>query len=82
VRSAAEQGQVWTGELNDPYSFVATVGFYDTTLRDGEQAVGVVLNPAEKLEIARALAAAGVQRIESWLPAGVVGRCRRDETDC
>ena len=45
-----------------------TVGLYDTTLRDGEQSVGVVLMPEEKLEIARALDAAGIDRIEAGFP--------------
>ncbi|MDX6386306.1 MAG: hypothetical protein QOD85_108, partial [Gaiellaceae bacterium] len=27
----------WTGALNAPHTFTADVGFYDTTLRDGEQ---------------------------------------------
>jgi len=59
---------IWTGEVNRPYAFEAEVGFYDTTLRDGEQTVGVVLDPQQKLEIARGLAAAGVERIEAGFP--------------
>jgi isopropylmalate/homocitrate/citramalate synthase len=59
---------IWTGELNRPYELEAKVGFYDTTLRDGEQTVGVVLMPEEKLEIARALSEAGVERIEAGFP--------------
>src|SRR3954470_5914191 len=45
-----------------------SVGLYDTTLRDGEQSVGVVLTPEEKLEIARALDEAGIDRIEAGFP--------------
>jgi isopropylmalate/homocitrate/citramalate synthase len=59
---------IWTGELNRPHALEAEVGFYDTTLRDGEQTVGVVLMPEEKLEIARALSEAGVERIEAGFP--------------
>jgi isopropylmalate/homocitrate/citramalate synthase len=60
--------EIWTGEVNVPYAFEAEVGFYDTTLRDGEQTVGVVLDPQQKLEIARALADAGIERIEAGFP--------------
>ena len=60
--------EIWTGEVNLPYAFEAEVGFYDTTLRDGEQTVGVVLDPEQKLEIARGLADAGVERIEAGFP--------------
>jgi len=58
----------WTGELNDPYAFDAEIGFYDTTLRDGEQTVGVVLTPEDKLELARGLDALGIERIEAGFP--------------
>src|SRR3954468_10388935 len=59
---------IWTGELNDRYAIGGRVGLYDTTLRDGEQTVGVVLNPDEKLEIARLLDDLGVDRIEAGFP--------------
>jgi isopropylmalate/homocitrate/citramalate synthase len=60
--------EFWTGELNDPYAFTAHVGFYDTTLRDGEQTVGVVLTPEDKLELARGLDELGIERIEAGFP--------------
>src|SRR5205807_9726421 len=44
------------------------VGFYDTTLRDGEQTVGVVLSPADKVELARGLDGLGIERIEAGFP--------------
>ena len=63
-----DRSRVWTGDLNanalEPQPRV-TVGLYDTTLRDGEQTVGVVLSPEDKLAIARALDEAGVDRIEA-----------------
>jgi isopropylmalate/homocitrate/citramalate synthase len=58
----------WTGAINEPFAFRAEVGFYDTTLRDGEQTVGVVLDAEQKLEIARALDELGIERIEAGFP--------------
>jgi isopropylmalate/homocitrate/citramalate synthase len=66
-----DRSKLWTGDLNtmalEPQPRVM-VGLYDTTLRDGEQTVGVVLAPEEKLAIAKALSAAGVDRIEAGFP--------------
>src|ERR1700686_381999 len=65
---------IWVSELNGRpevrRDFVPhrEVQFYDTTLRDGEQSVGVVLMPQQKLEIARALDSLGVGRIEAGFP--------------
>lgn len=43
--------------------------FSDTTLRDGEQMPGATLDPAEKLQIAKALEAAGVHSLDAGFPA-------------
>jgi isopropylmalate/homocitrate/citramalate synthase len=60
--------EIWTGALNDAYRLGGSVGLYDTTLRDGEQTVGVVLDAEQKLEIARLLDELGIDRIEAGFP--------------
>lgn len=45
------------------------VTIFDTTLRDGEQAAGGLLNAREKLDIARQLETLGVDVIEAGFPA-------------
>src|SRR5882762_9381609 len=70
----ADKKGFWVSELNDRpdvqknFPTCRPVQFYDTTLRDGEQSVGVVLTPRQKLEIAEALDGLGVGRIEAGFP--------------
>jgi isopropylmalate/homocitrate/citramalate synthase len=73
--------QLWTGELNrralgESPDAPARVGLYDTTLRDGEQTVGVALDPEQKLAIARAIDPLGIDRIEAGFP-----RVSKDDTE-
>jgi isopropylmalate/homocitrate/citramalate synthase len=72
--SAQSPNGFWVSELNrrpevrKGFAPQRAVKFYDTTLRDGEQSVGVVMTPAQKLEIAHALDDLGVGRIEAGFP--------------
>ena len=65
---------LWTSDLNEKpevqtgFDRAKRVRFYDTTLRDGEQTIGVVFTPDEKFEIACALSDLGVSRIEAGFP--------------
>jgi isopropylmalate/homocitrate/citramalate synthase len=63
-----DRSLIWTGADGELPLAGRRVGLYDTTLRDGEQTVGVVLDPEAKLEIARALDRLGVDRIEAGFP--------------
>lgn len=71
--SMNSSSQIWVSDLNaraevrDAFP-TAPVRFYDTTLRDGEQTVGVVFSPQQKVEIARKLDELGVSRIEAGFP--------------
>ncbi len=74
MSSAVSQDKIWISDLNrreevrSGFDRTRPVRFYDTTLRDGEQTIGVVFTPQEKYQIACALADLGVGRIESGFP--------------
>ena len=61
--------------------FASKLRFFDTTLRDGEQTPGVLLNPDQKLEIATRLAEVGVDVIEAGSAAASAGRAGSDPLD-
>jgi len=64
----------WVSELNQKADvlgenhFPKTLDFYDTTLRDGEQTIGVSWDKYDKLEIAKMIDSLGVRRIEAGMP--------------
>ncbi len=64
----------WTTDLNeadnvqDGFDRSKPVRFYDTTLRDGEQSVGVCFSAEDKFQIACKLSELGIGRIESGFP--------------
>ncbi|HUF95017.1 MAG TPA: 2-isopropylmalate synthase, partial [Acidimicrobiia bacterium] len=49
------------------------VTVFDTTLRDGEQAPGIALNPDQKLRIALQLELLGVDVVEAGFPVSSEG---------
>jgi len=49
------------------------IRIFDTTLRDGEQSPGASMNIVEKVEVARALAALGVDILEAGFPIASPG---------
>ena len=68
-----DRSLIYTGDINessmDTSAFAGRrIGLYDSTLRDGEQTVGVVLTPEDKLVIAKSLDRLGVDRIEAGFP--------------
>lgn len=74
MHSSIQRDKIWTSALNERdevrggFDRSRPVRFYDTTLRDGEQTIGVVFTPEEKFDIARRLSDLGVGRIEAGFP--------------
>ena len=56
-------------EVRSVLHFPKEIKIHDITLRDGEQQTGITFTRAEKVEIAKLLASAGVHRIEAGMPA-------------
>lgn len=76
VEDKMEQNNYWLSNYNEIQNvkdemnkMKKKIKIYDTTLRDGEQSIGVSMNSEDKLSIAKKLALAGVDRIEAGFPA-------------
>jgi isopropylmalate/homocitrate/citramalate synthase len=71
----SERGKWWVSpsnyeaEVTKEFHFAPNIEILDTTLRDGEQQAGIVLNLKDKVEIAKKLDEVGVHRIEAGTPA-------------
>jgi isopropylmalate/homocitrate/citramalate synthase len=69
-----EEQLFWVSEHNKSTEvlgethFPRSLKFYDTTLRDGEQTVGIAFDKGEKLQIAKMVDELGVDRIEAGMP--------------
>ncbi|MCE1197052.1 2-isopropylmalate synthase [bacterium] len=73
--SYQREGKWWVSpynfkpEVTRPRGQPAKVLIHDATLRDGEQTPGVVFRKEDKVRMAKALDAVGVDRIEAGMPA-------------
>jgi len=69
-----ENQYLWVSDINRQADvlgethFPPRLKFYDTTLRDGEQTIGVTWDKEEKLQIAKMLDELGIYRIEAGMP--------------
>ncbi|MEM4576000.1 MAG: hypothetical protein QW701_00910 [Candidatus Nezhaarchaeales archaeon] len=60
-------------EVRELMELPSLVIIHDTTLREGEQAAGVIYRPEDKLYIAKLLDEVGIQQIEAGFPAASKG---------
>jgi isopropylmalate/homocitrate/citramalate synthase len=66
-------------EVMNEAHFPKSLKIYDTTLRDGEQTIGIAFDKEEKLEIAKLLDEMNVDRIEAGMP--VVSKMDREAVE-
>jgi isopropylmalate/homocitrate/citramalate synthase len=59
----------YESEVTSQFHFAQDIDILETTLRDGEQQPGIVLNRTDKVAIAKMLDEAGIHRIECGTPA-------------
>ncbi|MHA1269458.1 MAG: LeuA family protein [Candidatus Helarchaeota archaeon] len=65
-------------EIKKQYKFASSITFSDTTCRDGEQQVGVVFTPEQKVEIVQMLGEVGISLVEVGYP----GVSKEEERAC
>ncbi|NVM54898.1 MAG: hypothetical protein HWN66_14435 [Candidatus Helarchaeota archaeon] len=65
-------------EVTKQFNFSSNINFADTTCRDGEQQVGVVFTPEQKVDIVQTIAASGITLIEVGYP----GVSKEEERSC
>jgi len=65
-------------EVTKNYKFASSITFSDTTCRDGEQQVGVVFTPEQKVEIVQLLGEVGISLVEVGYP----GVSKEEERAC
>jgi methanogen homocitrate synthase len=58
----------WVDDVRSCFELPDDVEFHDATLRDGEQCPGVVFRKETKVEIAKLIDSAGIDRIEAGMP--------------
>lgn len=75
MNESQREGAWWVSPYNfkaevlSPHAGAEKILIHDATLRDGEQTPGVVFRREDKVRIAKALDAVGVDRIEAGMPA-------------
>ncbi|MHA1230007.1 MAG: LeuA family protein [Candidatus Helarchaeota archaeon] len=65
-------------EVKKHYKFASSITFSDTTCRDGEQQVGIVFTPEQKVDIVKLLGEVGISLVEIGYP----GVSKEEERAC
>lgn len=78
IKGWAHNYAVEIEDITKQYNFSSNINFADTTCRDGEQQVGVVFTPEQKVDIVQTIADAGITLIEVGYP----GVSKEEERAC